>query len=60
MPSTQGLPNQVLSRSPTFDPNNPNTHKLTWQTISATSGVQNPMTSNLNCNNFNLTNRNLF
>jgi len=57
MPSTQGLPNQVLSRSPTFDPNNPNTHKLTWQTISA-GGVQNPMTTNLDCNNKNLTNVN--
>jgi len=57
MPSTQGLPNQVLSRSPSFDPNNPNTHKLTWQTMSA-GGVQNPMTTNLDCNNKNLTNVN--
>ena len=55
MPSTQGLPNQVLSRSPTFDPNNTNTHKLTWQSLSA-GGVNNPMTSNLNGGNFTITN----
>ena len=55
MPSTQGLPNQVLSRNPAFDPNNANTHKLTWQTLSA-GGVNNPMTSNLNGGNFTITN----
>ena len=55
MPSTQGLPNQVLSRNPAFDPNNANTHKLTWQTLSS-GGVNNPMTSNLNGGNFTLTN----
>ena len=55
MPSTQGLPNQVLSRNPAFDPNNANTHKLTWQSLSA-GGVNNPMTSNLNGGNFTITN----
>ena len=55
MPSTQGLPNQVLSRNPAFDPNNANTHKLTWQTLSS-GGVNNPMTSNLNGGNFTITN----
>ena len=58
VPLSSGTPNQVLSRDPNYDPNNTLTHRLVWQTISGSGGVSNPLTSNLNCNNFNLTNVN--
>ena len=58
VPLSSGTANQVLSRDPNYDPNNTLTHRLVWQTISGSGGVSNPLTSNLNCNNFNLTNVN--
>ena len=60
MPTTIGAPNQVLSRAPNFNPEDPETFKTVWQTVSGGSGgsVNNPMTSSLNANNFNITNLN--
>lgn len=60
IPATQGVASQVLARSPVYDPNNPATYKLVWQTPSGGgSGVSNPMTSNLNANNYFITNINV-
>jgi len=57
IPSTQGTANQVLARDPAFNPANPATHKLVWQTPSGGGGgVQNPMTSNLDGGGFTITN----
>jgi hypothetical protein len=56
IPATQGTANQVLARDPAFNPANPATHKLVWQTVSGGGGVQNPMTANLDGGNFTITN----
>jgi hypothetical protein len=57
IPATQGTSGQVLARDPAFDPANPATHKLVWQTVSG-GGVQNPMTVNLDGGGYNITNLN--
>jgi hypothetical protein len=57
IPATQGTANQVLARDPAFNPANPSTHKLVWQTPSGGGGgVQNPMTSNLDGGGYTITN----
>jgi hypothetical protein len=56
IPSTQGTANQVLARDPAFNPSNPATHKLVWQTPAGGSGVTNPMTANLDGGNYTITN----
>jgi hypothetical protein len=57
IPATQGVASQVLARSPVYDPNNPATYKLVWQTPSSGGGgVQNPMNTILNCNGYGLVN----
>ena len=55
IPLTTGTVNQVLARDPNYNPSNPSTHKLVWQTI-PTGTVTNPLSSNLNCNSLNLNN----
>jgi hypothetical protein len=55
IPATQGTASQVLARDPAFNPANPATHKLVWQTPSGGGGgVTNPMSSDLNANFFNI------
>jgi hypothetical protein len=57
IPATQGTANQVLARDPAFNPANPATHKLVWQTPSGGGGgVQNPMIANLDGGNYTITN----
>jgi phage antirepressor YoqD-like protein len=57
IPSSQGTANQVLSRSPLFDPANSSTYKLVWQTIAGGGGgVQNPMSVDLDGGNFSINN----
>lgn len=56
VPLTEGTANQVLARDPAFNPANPATYKLVWQTPSAGSGVTNPMTSNLGGGGYTITN----
>ena len=56
VPLTQGTANQVLARDPSFNPANPATHKLVWQTPAGGSGVTNPMTSDLGGGGYTITN----
>ena len=60
VPATEGKASQVLARDPSFDPLNFNTHKLVWQTPSGGGGgVTNPMTANLQANEYNIYNANI-
>jgi hypothetical protein len=56
IPLTEGKANQYLARDPAFNPSNPATYKLVWQTPSGGSGVTNPMTANLDGGNYTITN----
>jgi hypothetical protein len=57
IPATQGTANQVLARDPAFNPANPATHKLVWQTPSGGGGgVTNPMSVDLDGGGFNINN----
>lgn len=56
VPATEGTAGQVLARDPAFDPLNFNTHKLVWANQSAGGGVTNPMTANLQANEFSIFN----
>jgi hypothetical protein len=56
IPATQGTANQVLARDPAFNPANPATHKLVWQTVSGGGGVSNPMSVDLDAGGFNINN----
>jgi len=56
IPATAGTANQVLARDPSFNPANPATYKLVWQTVSGGGGVSNPMTANLDGGNYTITN----
>lgn len=56
VPATEGKAGQVLARDPSFDPLNFNTHKLVWANQSAGGGVTNPMTANLQANEFSIFN----
>lgn len=56
IPLTEGTANQVLARDPAFNPANPATYKLVWQTPASGGGVTNPMTSNLGGGGYTITN----
>jgi len=56
IPLTEGKANQYLARDPAFNPSNPATYKLVWQTPAGGSGVTNPMTANLDGGNYTITN----
>ena len=57
VPLTEGKANQVLARDPAFNPANPSTYKLVWQTPSGGGGgVNNPMTVDLDAGGFNILN----
>jgi hypothetical protein len=58
IPETIGASNQLLARHPNFTAD-PNAHKkLIWVDPPTGGGVSNPLTSELDCGNFNLTNVN--
>jgi len=60
IPATQGTAGQVLARDPAFNPANPATHKLVWQTPSGGGGgVTNPMTANLQGAGYSIYNANV-
>jgi len=57
IPETEGTAGQILARNPAFNPSNPATHKLVWTNQSGGgSGVNNPMTIDLDAGGFNITN----
>lgn len=58
IPSTEGKASQILARDPAFNPANPSTYKMVWQTPSA-GFVTNPLSDTLIGNNNNLSTINI-
>jgi hypothetical protein len=60
VPATEGKASQVLARDPAYNPANPATHKLVWQTPSGGGGgITNPLTSDLQGAGFSIYNTNV-